>query len=1131
MASFDDNAARAKRRKIDGDSTIPVTAEITSYQQLRDILRFQQSISQETKQGIRHFKEFLASIQGDISEAEKSKKLQVLQKYCASQYVKRGDENPPICFTDLVSTWNFAESNNEESTLSLIPSVLASFLKTVSSQLEFREFSIELSKYLLSNENIKLINRGLTASKSKEHLISPCLRLLTEIVSFDGGAVAKVVYAKRDITLKRLDVFLTMRKLQAGEMAADRRKPTLRRIAQRYLLANLRYQSPAAKAELLSQGKLIKIFIEDIKRDSGDIIVDIIKTLDKFVVSDPVLSRSVKSRLLSRWNLERFATLYGYEKDSEELMPEGVSVSDEIHKFLLLVCTNVDKGVLLSDNGWYSSGNSTEPLINDNETISLGLDAPSHFDKFNETIPIRNGNLSTLIQFLRPESDTRQMQLLLKIFRAAPELVYDYFSKRNMFNSDPKPTQAWLGESAFLFSTIQLPVPQKCGFREGSPAVPPPVSVAIESILPRPLTQKMLTRCINQNTEIVTLFAIKATTAALRKLRAVLKMFDSMGTSNPELWSQASTKLMNEFTSRCPTMKDTIVAFRQSPKDDLLQRDALLELLSLYYQVAPTVAFEQKFDVSLVLVEVLDQLNNDELSTENRQLLFSQLQHILAISQHSPAMRWWQKPAPLTLSVFTSVLKVAVEKQEHSTRAKINSLLQDVLTQDSILAQPGSFEALVLSIRLEDESTSVPWSFIDNCLTRLAKRPVPYLDQVSSLPSKSSLISPVLVVISEQWPFIVKAQDEMHELSTAAWISKLLGYLKAYGEDKNALTSVRDTILSETKVKKSRSLLKKAFDRGTETHRPVLAEEDTQMGGTETLPSSAATQEANLSEVFGEMQMAGEPPIGLHKWEREDLELAIDQGYIGDLIFCICSEHEEVRRQAMAGLSRFMAKLKESSFEERQTIYILIGELLETVKGLGLDTPAPFIVGELAVRMLAILMNPSHKLYGKINTFLNKSPQWEVGKIPSYWIDKILYHEPESDDGNHEEIGWLLDLFVYGLKSELDMDIYRRAGVFERLFSLYSSPTLTGGLRKKILHLVYRVCEIGGSTTLITRAAALSWVQGQAAISDAHSSTLRALATELYRTSSSEWVDRWSGSALAAAVASTGASSVQQLAC
>ncbi|EFR00164.1 hypothetical protein MGYG_03169 [Nannizzia gypsea CBS 118893] len=1131
MASFDDNAARAKRRKIDDDASAAVTTEIASYQQLRDILRFQQCISQETKQGIRQFKDFLSSIQGDISEAEKSKKLQVLRKYCASQYVKRGDETPPICFTDLVSIWNFAESNNEESTLSLIPSVLASFLKTVSSQLEFREFATELSKYLLSGDNIKLFNRGLTASKSKEHLISPCLRLLTEIVGFDGGAVAKVVYAKRDITLKRLDVFLTTRKLQAGEAAMDRRKPTLRRIAQRYLLANLRYQSPAAKAELLGQGKLVKAFIEDIKKDSGDIVVDIIKTLDKFVVSDTVLSRSIKSRLLGRWNLERLVTLYGYEKDSEEIMPEDVSVSDEAHKFLLQVCTNVDKGVLLSDNGWYSSGNSTEQFVNDDEAISLGLDAPNHFDKFNKTVPIRNGNLSALIQFLRPESDTRQMQLLLKIFRAAPELVYDYFSKCNLFNSDPKPTQAWLGESAFLFSTIQLPVPQKCGFREGTPAIPPPVSVAIESILPRPLTQKMLTRCINQNTEIVTLFAIKATTAALRKLQNVLKMFDSMGGSNPELWSQASIKLMDEFTTRSPTMKDTILAFRQAPKDDLQQRDALLELLSLYYQVTPTVAFEEKFDVSLVLVEVLSQLNNDNLPEETRQLLFSQLQHILTISEHSPAMRWWQKPAPLVLSVFTSVLKVAVEKREHGAQTKMNSLLQDVLIQDSILAQPSSFEALILSIQSTDESISIPWSFIDNCLTRLAKRPVPYLDQVSSLPSKSSLISPILVVIREQWPFIVKGQDGINEISIATWISKLLGYLKAYGEDKKALISVRDTILDETEVKKSRSLLKKAFDRGIETDRLAVTKKDTQMGDTEVLAASSATQEVNLSEVFGQMQATDETNPRLHKWEREDLELAIDQGYIGDLILCVCSEHEEVRRQAMAGLTRFMAKLKESSFEERQPIYILIGELMETVKGLVLNTPAPFIVGELAVRMLVILTNPSHKLYGKINTFLNKSPQWEVGKIPSYWIDKILYHEPESDDGYHEELGWLLDLFVNGLRSELDMDIYRRAGVFERLFSLYSSPALTGGLRKKILHLVYRVCEIGGSTTLITRAAALSWVQGQAAISDGHSSTLRALATELYRTSSSEWVDRWSGSALAAAAMSTGALSVQQSTC
>lgn len=68
--------------------------------------------------------------------------------------------------------------------------------------------------------------------------------------------------------------------------------------------------------------------------------------------------------------------------------------------------------------------------------------------------------------------------------------------------------------------------------------------------------------------------------------------------------------------------------------------------------------------------------------------------------------------------------------------------------------------------------------------------------------------------------------------------------------------------------------------------------------------------------------------------------------------------------------------------------------------------------------MLQILADPLHKLYGKVNAFLHKGPRWEVGKIPSYWIDKILFNEPEQDDGYHQEVSWLLDLFVRGLCSE-----------------------------------------------------------------------------------------------------------------
>lgn len=108
---------------------------------------------------------------------------------------------------------------------------------------------------------------------------------------------------------------------------------------------------------------------------------------------------------------------------------------------------------------------------------------------------------------------------------------------------------------------------------------------------------------------------------------------------------------------------------------------------------------------------------------------------------------------------------------------------------------------------------------------------------------------------------------------------------------------------------------------------------------------------------------------------------------------------------------------QDSKYVEWRSVFLLTGELLETVRQLGLDAPIPWIVGECAAGCLTVLTNPLHKLYGKVNKFLQKAPFWEVEKIATYWIDKILLHEPELDDGYFEEINWLLDLFVKGLRT------------------------------------------------------------------------------------------------------------------
>ena len=77
----------------------------------------------------------------------------------------------------------------------------------------------------------------------------------------------------------------------------------------------------------------------------------------------------------------------------------------------------------------------------------------------------------------------------------------------------------------------------------------------------------------------------------------------------------------------------------------------------------------------------------------------------------------------------------------------------------------------------------------------------------------------------------------------------------------------------------------------------------------------------------------------------------------------------------------------------------------------------PSIVAEIAAQIVTVLADPSHKMYGKANKFLNKAPSWDAQKTISFWIDRILLREPEDDDGHDAEVKWLLEVLVNGLRN------------------------------------------------------------------------------------------------------------------
>lgn len=601
---------------------------------------------------IKAFKDFLDSIAYGEDDNDRSIKRTILLEYLQSQTPPANDQDNRY-LSDVVQSWSFAVQSNNERLSSAIVAVLALFLKATSTFIEFREYGNTICKTLLQEDQIKLFERGISASKTKEHVISPCLRLLTEILLYDGGTAAQSVYAHRGTTFKRLDVFLSMRKKLKEAVPENQRRPSVRHNALRYLYANLRLQTGSAKSSILTDGKLIRAVFHDIKEDSAAVVLEILKAFKKDVVQDLTLSHLVKSRVFTEWTLRSIASLYQshhYENAADDI----AQVQREAHTFLICICTTADLGVLRLHP---EARPQDEPgfAFGDNHTYPKTGSRP----KSQKQGPVRNLTLASFLRSLRPYADTLQCELILAVFQAAPDLISDYFHK-TLFSFEPKLTTTWVGYSMFLLSTIQLPIPKGQLDLDVSRHVhtSPHLSSMIEGILPQPMTKKALTRCLNQSTDLIKFIGVRILIAAFQKLATVQKSLASAlvpQSKSSDLWRQAQGELLDEFRRRCPEMRHVIAVFRSCPNHSALFRETITRLIAMYYKLLPQVALEEKFDISVTLSEALKANTFDVEDLQCGRLRKLEIYSLLEIARRSPDMRWWHKTGVLSCTYQPSL--------------------------------------------------------------------------------------------------------------------------------------------------------------------------------------------------------------------------------------------------------------------------------------------------------------------------------------------------------------------------------------------------------------------------------------------------------------------------------------------
>jgi nucleolar pre-ribosomal-associated protein 1 len=501
-----------------------------------------------------------------------------------------------------------------------------------------------------------------------------------------------------------------------------------------------------------------------------------------------------------------------------------------------------------------------------------------------------------------------------------------------------------------------------------------------------------------------------------------------------------------------------------------------------------------------------------------------------------------------------------VTSKDNELYAGIKSLLGEILHDQEMLqtkTSPDALDALIASLG-STSGSSTPSNdvleFLDDCCARFIKVPIKYFDDLDSMcartaqsPSEIGPFSTLLMTLVEQWPFKGGETTTSNVADTLAqWLSRLLYLLKLIGEDETTLGHVRDALV-ESANSAYKDVLKDAFlwkmgkERAKEALKLATGADFSGSERSSTSPVPLAESEHAVQAKSGidleTPPVEDEKHAGLTRWKKKELGEAIDDGDIGELILCLCSEHTEIRIQAINNIRQLTATIQSSNRNENarshapegppsnsmdldlQQLYLLLGELLESVDPTGSEA-FPYVGGVLAARCASIVADPTLSLFSTVNKFLTTAPAWDVNSLLRFFWHRIVANQPDDDSTYHKEVDWYFDYLMDCLRTPADMELFRRSNIFEQLLSHYGSRSCPASAKDKIVRLLLRATHVGGSTTLITRCGLITWIQMMLDGHDPRHRALRTLASRVYETCDHEKVAAWGSGTISETVAS-----------
>ena len=289
----------------------------------------------------------------------------------------------------------------------------------------------------------------------------------------------------------------------------------------------------------------------------------------------------------------------------------------------------------------------------------------------------------------------------------------------------------------------------------------------------------------------------------------------------------------------------------------------------------------------------------------------------------------------MPLSPFTTILKLGISKQG-TVADEISVLMRSIIRDYAILQQETSFSSFValrasLSSTSGWEASSALYEFLDNCILRFIRKSIKYAGDkdawqeqyppTNPIGAMKKPISLLFFVLLEQWPFFASENSNPNLDNVSSWLARYLNMSYEIGEDIDTLRGIRDQLLIEVGELKCGASFRNAWTDisvrkvSMETQIPLISDRTCKDVATIEVHSTVHQDQLALapaSSLYPCVPEEDENHLGLNRCIKDDVELAVVDGAVGDLLLCLCSKYTEIRRQALLNIRILVAKLEVS---------------------------------------------------------------------------------------------------------------------------------------------------------------------------------------------------------------------------